>query len=90
MDKEKQIEEMYKDVGEALMHNSVVNIVNGGFIGVNSEGMARELFDADYRKQSEVAREIFAEMRKQINGYENIDIILDRLEKKYLEGENEK
>jgi hypothetical protein len=33
---------------------------------------------------------MFAEMRKQINGYENIDIILDRLEKKYLEGENEK
>ncbi len=51
---EKQaIEEMDKDIGEAIMHNSVVDIINGGFIGVNSEGMARELFDDGYRKQVE-------------------------------------
>lgn len=48
-----QIEEMDKDIGESIMHNSVIDIINGGFIGVNSEGMARELYDAGYSKQSE-------------------------------------
>lgn len=59
---EKQaIEEMDKDIGKAIMHNSVVDIINGGFIGVNSEGIARELFDDGYRRQSEGAWEWFTE-----------------------------
>lgn len=43
--------------------------------------------EADVVPKSEVAREIIADMRKQIDGYENIDIILDRIEKKYTEGQ---
>ena len=55
-----QIKEMDKDIGEAIMHNSVIDIINGGFIGVNSEGIARELYDEGYRKQSEIANDIIA------------------------------
>jgi hypothetical protein len=57
MSREKQIEEMDEDIGEAIMHNSVVDIINGGFIGVNSEGMARELYDDGYRKQEWISVE---------------------------------
>lgn len=32
-----------------------------------------------------VARKIIADMRELINGYENIDVYLDRIEKKYTE-----
>jgi hypothetical protein len=34
---------------------------------------------------AELAREIIADMRELINGYENIDVYLDRIEKKYTE-----
>ena len=36
----------------------------------------------------EVARKIIADMRELIKGYENIDIYLDRIEKKYTESED--
>jgi hypothetical protein len=39
--------------------------------------------------EKEVAREVIADMREQIQGYENIDIILDRIEKKYTEDIND-
>jgi hypothetical protein len=39
--------------------------------------------------EKEVAREVIADMREQIQGYENIDIILDRIEKKYTEDTND-
>lgn len=48
--------------------------------------IAKGIYNADYRKASEVAKEIIADMRKMINGYENIDVYLDRIEKKYTEG----
>ena len=41
---------------------------------------------AETRKK--VAREIIADMRELIKGYENIDIYLDRIEKKYTESED--
>lgn len=51
---EKQaIEEMYKDIYEAVNHNSVIDLIHGGFIGVNTDGLTRELYDDGYRKQSE-------------------------------------
>ena len=37
--------------------------------------------------RKETTRKIIADMREQIQGYENIDIILDRIEKKYTEEE---
>lgn len=49
----KQIEEMYKDVYKAVEHNSVIDITHGGYIGINTDGLTRELFDDGYRKQSE-------------------------------------
>ena len=46
-----------------------------------------EGFKAGRKKgRSEVARDIIADMRELINGYENIDVYLDRIEKKYTEG----
>lgn len=53
MSREKQIEEMAKDVSEAIKHNSAVDVIRHGLICVNDDGVARELFDAGYRKQSE-------------------------------------
>lgn len=51
------VDEMDKDIGEAIMHNSVIDIIHGGFIGVNSEGIARELYDEGYRKQAWISVE---------------------------------
>lgn len=60
---EKQIEEMAKSVDEALTHNVSWNS-NNGVIAYSAEGIARELFDDDYRKISDVAREIFEEIER--------------------------
>ena len=58
MSRDKQIEEMAKDVQEALKHNSAVDAIRHGLICVNSDGVARELFDDGYRKASEIVEEI--------------------------------
>ena len=52
-DKENQLREIEKDIGEAITHNSVRNIINGNFIGVDVRGMARELYNEGYVKQSQ-------------------------------------
>jgi hypothetical protein len=38
---------------------------------------------ADVAPRSEIAREIIADMYEMIKGYENIDVYLDRIKKKY-------
>jgi hypothetical protein len=43
---------MAKDVTEAIKHNSAVDVIRHGLICVNGDGIARELFDDSYRKQS--------------------------------------
>lgn len=49
---EKQaIEEMAKDIAEAINHNSAVDVIRHGLICINSEGVTRELYDDGYRKQ---------------------------------------
>ena len=48
--------------------------------------IATALYEEGYRKSTEVAREIIADFREMIKGYENIDVYLDRIEKKYTEG----
>ena len=62
--RDKQIEEMYKDIYAAIEHNSVIDITHGGYIGINTDGLTRELYDDGYRKASDVAEEIFAEIDK--------------------------
>ena len=54
-----------------------------------SQKVATDLYNAGYRKASEVAREVVEDMREMIKGYENIDVYLDRIEKKYTESEND-
>ena len=58
MSSDKHIEEMYKDVYEAINHNCVIDVIHGGYIGVNTEGLTRELYDDGYRKASDVVEEI--------------------------------
>ncbi len=65
-DKQTEIVEMSKVVDEALTHNVSWNSKNG-IIGFSAEGIARELIDEDYRKQSDVAREIFEEIESNIS-----------------------
>lgn len=57
MNKDKQIQEMVKDINEAIRHNSAVDLIRKGLICVNGDGVARELFDEGYCKQSEVVKE---------------------------------
>ena len=61
MTEEKQIEEMAEDIKEAISHNLTVT-VTGKILGFNVEGIARELCDDGYRKQSEIAQKIFEEI----------------------------
>lgn len=54
----KQIEEMRNDVQEALKHNSAVDAIRHGLICVNSDGIARELFDDGYRRAADVVADV--------------------------------
>jgi hypothetical protein len=76
---EKQIEEMANDIAKIcpdLVENCCgqVNCVTHLTLSLSKIG---------YRKASYVAREVIADMREMIKGYENIDVYLDRIEKKY-------
>lgn len=64
---EKQIEEMKKDIHTVLLHNCKYDFCEGVLIGFNEEGIARELCDEGYRKQSETAQEIFAEIHARLD-----------------------
>jgi len=92
MSRDKQIEKMYKNVYEAVEHNSVIDVIHGGYIGINTEGLTKELYDDGYRKASDVARNIFGNLR--ILGYIDFDGNMcirkdsfEELEKQYTEGE---
>lgn len=95
--KEKEIEEMLRDISE---------IQNGGwkFVGnsefttdVTNEDVVEYLYNAGYRKASDVAREIFEEIENNYadflyDGYRNIVVLTEKdfeeLKKKYeSEGE---
>ena len=80
MNRDKQIEEMAKDLSKHSF------FYNGGCL-MNYSLTAKLLYEAGYRKASEVAREIIADFREMIKGYENIDVYLDRIEKKYTQEE---
>ena len=56
--RDKHIEEMYKDVYEAINHNAVIDITHGGYIGVNTDGLTKELYDDGYRKAYEVVEDV--------------------------------
>ena len=85
---------------QAKFEGDVMELIHSYGINVDKDELIKALqYDRDqYRKgfadgrkgmmdkiKAEVAREIIADLREQINGYENIDIILDRIEKKYTE-----
>ena len=61
MNKENQIDEMAKAIEQArIKATDTTNSMNYGFGG----WYAKELYNAGYRKSSEVAREIFEEIEK--------------------------
>ena len=97
MDKEKQIEEMAKtmcncyDSGNCKMHGHLCDLKC--ISGFNALG----LYNAGYRKASEVAREIFEEFGKYISPHKigafnciYINDVIYELKKKYTEVDNEK
>ena len=61
MDKEKQIEEMARDIKAA--HDEQKYITSNKSI----KAIAEHLYNAGYRKASDVAREIFEEIEREIN-----------------------
>lgn len=90
MSRDEQIEEMAKDVQEALKHNSTVDAIRHRLICVNSDGVARELFDDGYRQSTDLAEEIFAEIEAIIRKHDErpkYQLMLDlaELRKKYTE-----
>lgn len=82
--RDKQIEEMVKVISDEQI--KIANDSNE-FGKLMQKGVdychAEALYNAGYRKKSDVAREIISDMRELIKGYENIDVYLDRIEKKY-------
>lgn len=87
MERNKQIEEMAKDIEQArIKATDTTNSMNYGF-GV---WYAKELYEKGYRKASEVAEEIFAEIEEQLEqvankGYTGYLSALAELKKKYTE-----
>lgn len=73
MTSDKQIEEMYKDVYEAINHNRVIDVTHDCYIDVNTIGLTKELYDDGYRKASDVAREIFEEIEYSMSLFEDDD-----------------
>lgn len=96
-DLNKQIEEMakaiynldhcegYKD-DRGCMYAPTCSVCKHGREN-KSKQISELLAKQGYRKADEVARQVIADMREMIKGYENIDVYLDRIEKKYTEGE---
>lgn len=85
---------------QAKFEGDVMELIHSYGINVDKDELIKALqYDRDqYRKgfadgckgtmdkiKAEIAREIIADMRELINGYENIDVYLDRIEKKYTE-----
>ena len=100
MNRDKQIEEMAKDIEQArIKATDTTNSMNYGFGG----WYAKELYNAGYRKSSEVAREIIDTVALIVSQGVNIGIqrgveiadaaeieiyiiaVLDELKKKYTE-----
>lgn len=89
MNRDKQIEAMYKDVYEAIEHNSVIDVIHGGYIGINTDGLTKELYDDGYRKSTEVAEELL-EMAECYGAgvlfWKKVKQFAIELKKKYTEG----
>ena len=93
MNRDKQIEEMARAIEQArIKATDTTNSMNYGFGG----WYAKELYNAGYRKASEVAREIFEEIESEllndITDYHGCYSVwyqnkFAELKKKYTEGE---
>ena len=86
MNRDKQIEEIAKEICKCCNSDAPCINVKKSIICDDAYKEATALYNAGYRKASEVARQVIADMREMIKGYENIDVYLDRIEKKYTEG----
>lgn len=64
----KQIEEMAWDLCDIPMHPSIKSCEQCGNKRCHAMYYAKRAYNASYRKASDVAREIFAEMEKTIRG----------------------
>ena len=89
----KQLLNEIKEIGERLLGVTLSNgrILDGWEKSLqNNTDLIEFCQNAQKETRKEVARKIIADMREQIKGYENIDIILDQIEKKYTEGRNDR
>ena len=90
----KQIEEIVQDVDKAIRANFPWDLLASGYIVSSADNIAQELYYKGYRKSSEVAREIFEEIERWLDGsrYSAVEIIwgvkhqIEELKKKYTEG----
>lgn len=90
MSRDEQIEEMAKDIEEArIKATDTTNSMNYGFGG----WYAKELYTKGYRKATDVAEEIFAEIWRaviiDIPEYSDCRKAFNELKKKYTEGGND-
>ena len=86
MNRDKQIEEMAKDLCECYnCDGTCYQDDKPCDLKCDEYTNAQYLYEKGYRKSSDIAREIIADFREMIKGYENIDVYLDRIENKYTE-----
>lgn len=69
MDREKQIAEMAVDINDCITEF----VTDVGDVYIDDEATAQKMFDKGYRKQSEVAKEIFAEIEDSMSCFEDDD-----------------
>ena len=92
MSRDNQIEEIVQDVDKAIRANFAWDVLAGGYIVSSADNIAQELYYKDYRKASDVAEDIFAEIDSIIGlicAMTGLDFIIlgkyAELKKKYTE-----
>jgi hypothetical protein len=99
-DNRTEIEEIVQDVDKAIRANFAWDVLAGGYIVSSADNIAQELYYKGYRKSTDLAEEIFAEIEKcsevaLMNGHIETPIlcigfgVLAELKKKYI-GEDTK
>lgn len=97
MNEEKRIEEMTKVIDQAKYDMWVGKAHQSGDFTNHSKNIAKALYKADYRKATDVAREVFEEIEKNMVAIDDIDFnhfraigrrTFAELQKKYTEGGN--
>jgi hypothetical protein len=71
-DNRTEIEEIVQDVDKAIRANFAWDVLASGYIVSSADNIAQELYYKGYRKSTDLAEEIFAEIEKRLSMYSHI------------------